>query len=331
MKIKICYLMVLFILSSFVYASRVAVFPELVNPFRFYLDEDKLFITEETTIYIYSVKDYHLIKKFGKPGEGPGELNQGDVLFDIKKDHLVVRTQNKIVFFTKDGEFINEKHLTSGRYLYPIGKSYVGRTFITGEKKTLFHGIQIYDSNFNKVKEIYSHKHGFQFAREEFNPLTIEQADFEVFDNKIIVIDGYRTEIQVFDISGEKLTSFFNSDELVKFTEKDKEDCLRDIKFDSFLNGFYGTHKNLFKFPKYFPPIRWFRIDPSGRKLYMETYEVKNSNRKWLVFDLNGKLIKKIITPEKGIIRFYNGKTYQLVENEDKQEWELYIINTNYN
>ena len=60
--------------SFFFHAKRVTIFKELLKPNRIYLDQDRIYITERTKVFVYSLKDYKLINTFGKQGEGPGEF-----------------------------------------------------------------------------------------------------------------------------------------------------------------------------------------------------------------------------------------------------------------
>jgi hypothetical protein len=38
------------------------------------VDKNQLYITDGASVFIYSLKDYQLQKKFGKRGEAPGEF-----------------------------------------------------------------------------------------------------------------------------------------------------------------------------------------------------------------------------------------------------------------
>ena len=75
------------------FAEKAAVLPELSDPASFHIDGERIYIVERTTIHIYSSKDYTLIKKFGKRGEGPGEFRTGQessVLLYVQPDYLQV-------------------------------------------------------------------------------------------------------------------------------------------------------------------------------------------------------------------------------------------------
>ncbi|MGD2088646.1 MAG: hypothetical protein PVH61_20885 [Candidatus Aminicenantes bacterium] len=48
---------------------EVVPLPDLINPDGIQADRHQLYITERHSIYIYSLKDFKLTKKFGKSGE----------------------------------------------------------------------------------------------------------------------------------------------------------------------------------------------------------------------------------------------------------------------
>lgn len=331
------FILFIFLFASFSFAKKVATLPELNNPFGLHIDVDGIFITEGVTIYIYSSKDYSLIKKFGREGEGPGEIllrrrgGSTEIGLIVENDHIIATSVSKSVYFTKNGQFIKEIRVPSiGRIAVPLDNLFVTQNYIREEDQTLYHGVVIYDSNFKEIKEIYRHEHGIQWRRgwniaKPFNPLTIIPVNFEICDKKIFVIPGDRSNVLVFNKEGKEIFSITNKDELLKFMERDKKKIVDDYKHIPVLDRAYQTNKKLFKFPKYFPPIHWFYIDPVERKVYLETEKRENDKAKHIVFDFTGKLLEKIMIPYQGILKIYNGKLYQLIENEDEEEWELHI------
>lgn len=63
------------LLTSLIFPGKVAVLPEVKRPaFDIIVDNNELFLVECATIYIYSLTDFKLKKKFGRRGEGPGEF-----------------------------------------------------------------------------------------------------------------------------------------------------------------------------------------------------------------------------------------------------------------
>jgi len=323
-------LLSLFTFTGPVFAEKVRTLTEVLHPFRFYVDEEQLYITEGVKVFIYSKKDYRLVKKFGKEGEGPGEVllrrrgGNTEIGLIVQKEHIIVSTVGKLIYFTKDGNFVKEiKTAPAGRWLSPFGELFVGKKYIR-EKDGLYHGIALYDSNIKQLKLIYKHIHGWQGTEAEFNPLIVEQADFEIGGDKIFVMDGARTMIGCFDKTGQPLFSITIKDEIVEFTEEDKKNMVADYKTNAFWKRYYETRKHFFKFPEYFPPISMFTLDPVEKKIYIKTEKKENGKQKWAVYDFNGKLIKTTLLPL-GWLRFYNGICYRLLLNEEEDEWELYV------
>ena len=48
---------------------------EVLNPDSIFVSSEKIYITEGATIYVYSKNNLKYVGKFGKKGEGPGEIN----------------------------------------------------------------------------------------------------------------------------------------------------------------------------------------------------------------------------------------------------------------
>ncbi len=66
------YLFIIFILISFLtYGKVVTALEEISQPKMMSISKDYLLITEGSSIFVYSMKDFSLVKKFGKEGEGP--------------------------------------------------------------------------------------------------------------------------------------------------------------------------------------------------------------------------------------------------------------------
>ena len=106
-------IIVFILISAMVTGEVVTSFPDLLKPTGLVIDEDNLYITEDITVYIFSMKDFKLIKKFGKKGEGPREFNRFAAITPLK-DKLLINSMSKISYYTKDGEYINEIKVKGG-------------------------------------------------------------------------------------------------------------------------------------------------------------------------------------------------------------------------
>ena len=70
-------LLILFvILLTFVlYSEKITTIPELMGPQFLAVDDSRFYVSEGATVSIFDLKDFHLIKKFGKEGNGPKEFS----------------------------------------------------------------------------------------------------------------------------------------------------------------------------------------------------------------------------------------------------------------
>ncbi|MCP5105464.1 MAG: hypothetical protein GY950_18905, partial [bacterium] len=67
--------MVVFFAAVLRAGTKVIPLPELMKPEHpLYFDKTQMYVIEGTSIYIYSLTDFKLVKKFGKQGEGPKEF-----------------------------------------------------------------------------------------------------------------------------------------------------------------------------------------------------------------------------------------------------------------
>ena len=147
--------------TTLAFATKVVPLPNLLKPGLIRLDENQMYITEEANIYIYSLKDFHLVKKFGKPGEGPQEFMVaagvvGQMWIEIQPDHIFIHTMGKISTFSKQGTFIKEKKISLAytAAMHPIGNRIVGTGFST-EKGVRYWTTNIYDAHLKIIKEVY--------------------------------------------------------------------------------------------------------------------------------------------------------------------------------
>ena len=92
--------------------------------------------------------------------------------------------------------------------------------------------------------------------------------------------------------------------------------------------NFWNYLKQYLTFPDHFPAVKDFFIDQD--LIYVQTFQVKNRQIKWLVFDLKGNLQGNTHLPA---INFYtdqvtlhgilDGFYYYLEENIEKEVWEI--------
>ncbi|HLP59554.1 MAG TPA: hypothetical protein VK186_12020 [Candidatus Deferrimicrobium sp.] len=203
--------------------EKIIPLPELNQPSHLLIDGNRLFINDQFVIYIYSLEDYTLIKKFGSQGEGPQEFKYGTMM-NLYPDGLAVISVCKISYYTRDGEYIKEQrtpiHFYPGarilsKDLFASLKNYVE------PKKSLW----IFDANFRPITEFYKEK--TVHRKEEFF------ANFWIFtaaENKIFSVKESEFQVGIFDTSGKEVASISREYERIKFSPEHKEDILKLIK-----------------------------------------------------------------------------------------------------
>jgi hypothetical protein len=193
-------------------AQKPVILPQICDPQSIVVDNGQIYIVEYTSIYIYSTKDFKLQRKIGKEGEGPREFRPRPGIFEIsinvEPDYLLVKSVQRLSYFTRDGEYIKEINADIHTELIPHGDQFVGIKRWIGENKTLYSTTSIYDSHFKKIKELITQKRYFQFGKDVNiilqarlrRPLCYSHHD------RIIVEGEYFEAIHIFNKNGEKFS-----------------------------------------------------------------------------------------------------------------------------
>ena len=329
-------LSLLFISTGFVYGEVVATFDNLSRPMFVTADDTQLYISEDTSVYIYSLEDYKLIKKFGKAGEGPSEFVRFCIAMPVD-DKILVNTTGKIVYFTKKGAFVSEAKTKAGfNFIFiPIKTNFVGLGFSEDKKeKAFYRTINIYDKELNKTKTLFKKKMNIQ--RDKINPFdSNNRLPFQVWKDNIIVLDD-NDSINICDSNGKILNTIKPAYTKYPVTEEVIDGMKDFYKTDPRTKQFYERIKNRLSFPKHLPNLRnFYAVDD---KIYIITYKKDNNKCEFIIYDKKGTLLKKdmffckLTSPKDTYpLSIKNNKLYQLVENEDTEEWELHINKFNLN
>jgi hypothetical protein len=321
-------ILVVFCLSGF--AAKVAVLPELMKPGAMAVDDTRLYVTQEASVFIYSLKDFQLVKKFGRAGQGPQEfhiLPQLPLNIDVRTDRLIVNSFGKISYFTKQGEFIKEIK-TKGivALLQPSGDNFLGMSVVV-QDRVIYNTINLYDSELNKLKEVYRAKNNFQPGR-GFKVL-VKTLAYQVYKDKILLPGKDDATIDVFDKEMKKLFSIHLDQEKIKVDQEFKDTVMNRIKTDPIARKNFEAAKPI-TFPDYFPAISYFFVN--GDTIYVMTWKIENNVNEFFTYDMNGKFKKHLMIPiqyetqlQPYPITINKGKLYQIVENEDEEVWEFHM------
>jgi hypothetical protein len=330
---KIIFAILSVVFTGFVLAVEIKVvpLPDLINPDGIQADRHQLYITEKHSIYIYSLKDFSLTKKIGKPGEGPQEFkvsrfSEGRIYIFLEPEVLVVNSLKKISFFTKKGDFIKEIRTVSGSRFIPIGSGFTAYGTVM-ENKIAYRAVNLHGRNLKKIKELYREEVG-QMGK-DINPVKLMKPLLFCVSGSKLLIGGKDGIIYVFDGNGSPLYSIRREYERIPFKREHQRDFELDFKTHPRFNSLYEVVKKQLKYPEYFPLMRYFHT--ADQKVYVRTYRDVKGESEFFIFTMEGKFLKRVMLPvkEKDALESYpytiqNGKFYQLVENEQTEEWELY-------
>ncbi len=328
-------LVVLLLLTNVIFAAKVLTLGDLNRPFYLKADDSRLYISDGPTVSIYSLKDFLLIKKIGRVGEGPQEFkvsfrNSRGVMISLTDEgDFLVNSINKVSFFTSDGEFLSETRTNgTGTRFRAVGHNkYVGEAFLT-EKNITYNIRNLYDADFVRGKELYRRQSSYQ-AKGSLNPFYFISPGVEIYKNKIY-INGIDNQIYVFDDNGKTLNTLTFQYERLKVTGKDKKRIDHWYRTFMQMKKHYPKIKGRIEFPEYFPAIRMFNV--ADEKIYILTYKKKDNMSECVILDVKGNFLEKKMVPfaEKDErvwcpYTIKNGTLYQLIEDEKKQEWELHV------
>lgn len=324
-----------FLFSGAAYAAKLAELPGHLVPNALAVGDHYFYITEGSAIYVYSLQDFKLVKKFGKRGEGPGEF-KGTPSLTVLADQLMVNSTAKVSFYTNDGIYLKEfNNIVSGHTFRPLGSRFAGRKSLPDKEGQLWAAVNIYDSSFNKVKEIYRQKSitkigkGWQlFSRTYFK--------YVVCDKKILIAGDKEFVIQVYDFNGKPLPAIKRNYQRVKFTQEHAGRVLDYYRTNPNTGPEYDQWKKIIHFPDYFPAIR--DIFKADNLIYVRTYKEKENMHEFFIFSADGKLQRHVFLPiakssaklaypymrDSAPFAVKNGKLFQLITDDDEEGCELH-------
>lgn len=347
---KVVFINLMVLGFSFLFSKNIGPVPGVLKPNMMEVAGDELYIVEGAVISIYSLNDLQLIRRFGRDGEGPGELKVVPYYnnrVSVFPDFILAESVDRLIYFSKEGIVIKQmgKPVESA-FFTPVGKNYVGKKVKRDpEQKTTFIVIALYNSEGQLIKELYRQKFAQQVnGRNVTIQLFVDLVNFQVWDNKIFIEkspEGF--VIDVFDSNGKALYQINREYEKIKVTGAHKEAAIKEIKEDPTIKRRIkqlGSWENLLKmmkftFPDFMPPIQ--NIEIADGKIYARTFQKKNNNEEYIVMDLEGKMLRKTYIPrvhplslkdqligvKMAVIR--NDKLYYLKENEEQELWELHV------
>ncbi len=328
-------LLIMLVLAGGMAEAKIVPLPDLGNPGFILIDKDQFYISEGATVYIYSLKDFSLKKKFGKVGAGPEEFQVlpqaqfSNVELTVYNNNLYVFSFSKMSTFSREGKLVEEKKLKSIVWHMVPWENYFAARGQVIDKGIVVNGVYIIGKKDSPPKEIYRETDFFQ-PQKSVKPIARRPPHYYVYNNNLYLDEKEKGIIHVYNTDGKEIKAITHSYPKVKFTEKNKKEFVDYYMSDPIIKPQYEALEKLTEYPDYFPIICFHLA--ADNKIYVLTYEKSGGNQKFYVFDLKGKLIKSAmmplrpLTPEQPYpFTIDGGKLYQLLDNEDSEQWELHI------
>ncbi len=298
------------------------------------LDDNQIYFRKGATVYIYSQKDFKLLKEMGKPGDGKGEFKVNALQplnIDVTGNEIVAVSLGKISRFSKRGELISETKFKPLDYLIavqPFENGFVGQSILV-INNTRYRMLHFYNGKMKQKKELARWKDAFQQGKglKAFHAYKMAST----YDGKVFLADGNEFKVDVLDPKGKTLYSFQHQVEKLNVTPAMQSRVISYLKTSPETKPYFENMKPIL-FADYLPAIRAMMVKDGN--IYVLAYEADSSrgNSQWYIFDLKGKLLREKTAPMKyrnGLLYFpftiHKNKLYQIVNNYAKEILELHI------
>ncbi len=338
-KIVFIILLVLLIFSSFGFPEKLSVLAELTNPAMIEIDGEELYVLDDVEVYVYSLQDYGFLRKFGKRGEGPGELlppPDMPLMMQVRKEDVILYSFNKMIYFSKAGKMIKEQRIPFIAFrIIPFGKNYAVIKFARSNQGESQVGVLLFDAEVKELKKLYETELLNDFRKGKI-AFPLVNVHIQCSEHQLFVLDQkLEFEIQRFDLEGNQLTPIKHPYQKIKVTEAYKKEGWEWLNIQPAFKTAPDAVKNMIYFTEYLPVIR--NILVIDKKIYVHTYKTKEKLSEFFILDLNGSVLKTVFLPAAKWERqvrptqavtyaFKDNKYYYLEENMDEEEWELHMV-----
>jgi hypothetical protein len=348
MKKMILMFVVIFMLVVSIQAEKIGVLNDVLKPETMAFKGDRIYVVEKAGFFEYSLKDLKLLNRFGKKGEGPGELSVTPGINNTivpLVDRLFVEGFRKVMLLSNKGELIKETRKKTQIFkTLPLGDNFAAlRMKAANKEKKIYLALSLFDNKMDMLKDIFE----VYFVDGDKDILMAPDAiHFAVYKGRLYVENSAKGfVIDVYDNQGNLLYTIDKKILPLKYTKQHFEAGIQQLKDDDLIQmiikstgGWESFEKQTtFVSPDYLPTIQDITVQDD--KIYILTYETEGEKEKHIIMDLKGKILQSLFLPMSKKTsyvnrslgrdnRFYGycgNNYYYLLENEDNEEWELHI------
>lgn len=303
--------------------------PSLEKPDAVVVNGAFIAVADGVSVKLFDNNTCRLIRTIGREGQGPGEF-QDFAYPQLLPEQILVSSTNKISYFTYKGELIKEKkHDLVVSYVLAVKDRYVASVIIRPEDRSedFQMAYNLYDSNFRKIRELHR---GEWLIKKNRRRGFFEIFFYETAGDKIVLAHRQGFVIEILDADGNVIQTIEPEYQPIPFTNKDKE---RVIKYWREERGYNREQvESLEKrtdFPDYYPPLLTGRI--ADGKIYAVTYINKEGRQECLVYDVDGRFIKRTWLPLTmaapnfaSPFAIWGDSLYQLIYDDKDGVWKLH-------
>ncbi len=322
------------------FPGKVAELPELNKPSWLMVNSNEIFILDDYQVAVYSLKDYKFLRKFGKKGEGPGELlplPDTPLSMDVTNDRVILNAFNKVIFFSKAGKFLEEKRFKDYTFrVMSAGKGYVATIFSRGKDGKSAIAIVLLDEQMNKKKTIYENS-----PQNDTGKGKVVMPMIKIFTRrigeKLYVFDQQKGFlIKVFDLQGTPLNEIKIAYDPIKTDDVFKKKWTDWLCSLPLFKKATQQQKDMLVFSEYLPVIR--TCVTKDNRLYLQTYRTKGDQSEFYFLDPAGKVLAKTFLPGADVEQLRGNpatiydfsvtgsKYYYLHDNPDEETIELHVL-----
>lgn len=324
MKRSIVFCVLWVAMVTALYPEVVATFPELARPLELRVHKGYVFISDQSSVFVYDVNTFKLVRKLFRRGDGPEEF-KGNLRIAFTSDKLVFYDSYKIIVYSEDFNLIKEIRERSSDRVNPIGDNFAldASRVIDGKEYRVF---GLYNGKFGKIRDLVLEQEDRSLYDFFFSPWSRCRS----WNDKIFVAQPRKGfYINVFDKNGKKLYQINKDVKPVKAEEKHREAYIEELVYLVGRNRVERFRaRGNFKRPmmEFMPPIKNFWV--ANDRIYVRTYDITESEEKYIIMDLKGNILKTVFLPETSweTLTFSQNKFYYLAENEEDEVWDLHVI-----
>jgi hypothetical protein len=291
------------LLKPMLAVERLGILKDVLVPEGFVVTQGEVFVLEEASVFVYSLSDLNQKRQFGREGQGPGEVQVTPWLSNLLyvfPDKILIDSVNKVVEYSRNGEFLNEfRRSEQFTQMMPVADYFVVRKRVQDPTEMKqYSTITWFDPKTEAAKELYRQPFAAQRGQVEMVPDSIH---FFIYQDKIFIeqsINGF--VIEVYDCKGSPLYSIEKDLERIPLKRADRSELEESLYLDPFMkigpdNWEQFKSQTKMIYPDAFPAIQDLFL--ADDRIYVQTYKRMNGKTQFVILDLKGKELGEIYLP----------------------------------